>query len=60
VREYFQWYIERTKKETTDRARERLAQEVAAAAGNNPTGGYDEEAQIKDAINLSRAEAKFR
>jgi hypothetical protein len=37
-----------------------VAREAAAAAGNNPTGGYDEEAQIQDAINLSRAEAEFR
>jgi hypothetical protein len=26
----------------------------------NPAGGYDEEAQIHDAINLSRVEAEFR
>jgi hypothetical protein len=38
---------------------ERLAQEAAAAVGNNPAGGYDEEAQIQDAFNLSRAEADF-
>jgi hypothetical protein len=28
-----------------------VAQEAATAAGNNPAGGYDEEAQIHDAIN---------
>jgi hypothetical protein len=28
-----------------------VAQEAAAAVGNNPAGGYDEEAQIHDAIN---------
>jgi hypothetical protein len=60
VREYFQRDIERTKKATTERARQRLALEDAAAAGNSPAGGYDEEAQIQDAINLSRAEAEIR
>jgi hypothetical protein len=60
VREYFQRDIERTKKATTERARQRVAREDAAAAGNSPAGGYDEEAQIQDAINLSRAEAEFR
>jgi hypothetical protein len=39
VREYFQRDIERTKKATSDRARERVAQEAAAVAGNNPAGG---------------------
>jgi hypothetical protein len=37
-----------------------VAREDAAAAGNSRAGGYDEEAQIQDAINLSRAEAEFR
>jgi protocatechuate 3,4-dioxygenase beta subunit len=60
VREYFQRDIERTKKATTEQARQRVAREEAATAGNNPAGGYDEEAQIQDAINLSRAEAEFR
>jgi hypothetical protein len=60
VREYFQRDIERTKKATTERARQRVAREDAAAAGNSPVAGYDEEAQIQDAINLSRAEAEFR
>jgi hypothetical protein len=61
VRGYFQRDIEMTKKATSDRARERLAREAAAATGNNPAGGYDEEeAQILHAINLSRVEAKFR
>jgi hypothetical protein len=60
VREYFQRDIERTKKTTTDRARQRVAREAAAAASNSPAGGYDEEARIQDAINLSRAEAEFR
>jgi hypothetical protein len=46
VREYFQRDIERTKKATNERARQRLAREDAAAAGNSPAGGYDEEAQI--------------
>jgi hypothetical protein len=36
-----------TKKATTDRARERVARAAAAAVGNNPAGGYDEEAQIQ-------------
>jgi protocatechuate 3,4-dioxygenase beta subunit len=60
VREYFQRDIERTKKATTEWARQRVAREKAATAGNNPAGGYDEEAQIQDAINLSRVEAEFR
>jgi hypothetical protein len=46
VREYFQRDIERTKKATSDRARERVAREAAATTGNNLAGGYDEEAQI--------------
>jgi hypothetical protein len=37
-----------------------LAREDAAAAGNSPAAGYDEEAQIQDAINLSGAEVEFR
>jgi hypothetical protein len=37
-----------------------VAREDAVAAGNSPAGGYDEEAQIQDAINLSRAEAEFQ
>jgi hypothetical protein len=60
VREYFQRDIERTKKATTDRARQRVAREAASAAGNSPAGGYDEGARIQDAINLSRAEAEFQ
>jgi hypothetical protein len=60
VREYFQRDIERTKKATNERARQRLAREDAAAAGNSPAAGYDEEAQIQDAINLSGAEVEFR
>jgi hypothetical protein len=46
VREYFQRDIERIKKATTERARQRVAREDAAVAGNSPAGGYDEEAQI--------------
>jgi hypothetical protein len=60
VREYFQRDIERTKKATTERARQRVAREAAAATGNNPVGGYDKEAQNQNAINLSRVEAEFR
>jgi hypothetical protein len=37
-----------------------VAREAAAAAGNDPVGGYDVEAQIHDAINLSRVEAEFQ
>jgi hypothetical protein len=37
-----------------------VAREDAAAADNSPARGYDEEAQIQDAINLSRAEVEFR
>jgi hypothetical protein len=37
-----------------------LRQEKAAAEGNNPDEQDDEETQMHYAINLSRAEAKFR
>jgi hypothetical protein len=46
VQEYFQRDIERTKKATSERARQRVAREEAAAVGNNPAGGYDEDAEI--------------
>ena len=60
VREFFQRDIERAKKATADRARERLRREKSAAEGNYPGDEEDEEAQVKRAINLSRAEAEFR
>ena len=50
VREFFQRDIDRTKKATADRARERLRREKAAAEGNYPG---DEEAQVQRAMDLS-------
>ena len=44
VREYFQRDIERAKKATTDRARERLRLQKVAAEGNYPGEEEDEEA----------------
>jgi hypothetical protein len=44
VQKYFQRDIERTKKATSERARQRVAREDASAACNSPAGGYDEEA----------------
>ena len=46
VREYFQRDIERAKKATTDRTRERLRRQKAAAEGNNPDEEENEEAQL--------------
>ena len=44
VREFFQRDIERAKKATTDRARERLRRQKAAVEGNYPGEEEDEEA----------------
>ena len=60
VREYFQRDIERAKKATANRARERLRRQKAAAEGNNPGEEEDEEAQLQRAMDLSRAEAEYR
>ena len=60
MREYFQRDIERAKKATADRARERLRLQKAAAEGNNPGEEEDEEAQLQRAMDLSRAEAEYR
>ena len=60
VREYFQRDIERAKKATADRARERLRRKKAAAKGSNPGEEEDEEAQLQRAMDLSRAEAEYR
>jgi hypothetical protein len=64
VREYFQREIERTKKATADRARERLRKEQVAAEGNYPAAAgdetYDEEAELERALHQSRAEEEFR
>ena len=46
VREYFQHDIERAKKATADRARERLRWQKAAVEGSNPGEEKDEEAQL--------------
>ena len=60
VRDFFQRELDRAKKATTDRARERLRREKAAAEGNYPGDEEDEEAQVQRAMDLSRAEAEFR
>ena len=60
VREFFQRDIDRAKKATADRARERLRREKSAAEGNYPGDEEDEEAQVQRAMDLSRAEAEFR
>ena len=60
VRNFFQRDIDRAKKATADRARERLRRQKAAAEGNNPGEEEDEEAQLQRAMDLSRAEAEFR
>ena len=56
VREFFQRDIERAKKATADRARERLRRQKSAAEGNYPGDEEDEEAQLQHAMDLSRAE----
>ena len=60
VREYFQRDIERAKKATADRARERLRRQKAAAEENNPGEEEDVEAQLQRAMDLSSAEAEYR
>jgi hypothetical protein len=60
VREYFQREIERTKKATYERKKERLRKEAVAAEGNYPNAEDDEEAQLECAIHLSRAEELYR
>ena len=44
VRDYFQRDIERARKATAERARERLRRQKVAAEGNNPGEEEDEEA----------------
>ena len=46
VRDFFQRELDRAKKATADRARERLRWEKAAAEGNYPGDEEDEEAQV--------------
>ena len=60
VRDFFQHELDRAKKATADRAREKLRREKAAAEGNYPGDEEDEEAQVQRAMDLSRAEAEFR
>ena len=59
VKEYFQRDLDRAKKATADRTRERLLREEAAAQGNY-RGEDDEEAQMQRAMDLSRAEHEYR
>ena len=56
----FQRDLERARKATGDRARERLRRQKAAAEENNPGEEEDEEAQLQRAMDLSRAEAEYR
>jgi hypothetical protein len=56
----FQRDLERARKQTADSTREKLRREEAAAAGNNPTGEYDEEEELQRAMNQSRAEEEYR
>jgi hypothetical protein len=51
--------LERARKQTADRTRERLRREEVAAAGNNPTGEYDEEEELQRAMNQSRAKEEY-
>ena len=60
VREYFQRDLERDRKATADRTRERLRRQKAAAEENNPGEEEDEEAQLQRALDLSRAEAEYQ
>jgi len=60
VRDFFQRDIDRAKKATADRARERLRREKSAAEGNYPGDEEDEEAQVQRVMDLSRAEEEFR
>jgi len=60
VREYFQRDIEKARKATAERARERLRREKAAAEGNYPGEEEDEETQLQRALDQSRAEAVYR
>ena len=56
VRDFIQRELDRAKKATTDRTRERLRREKAAAEGNYLGDEEDEEAQLQRAMDLSRAE----
>ena len=60
VKEYFQRDIERTKKATADRARERLRREKVAGEGNHPRAEVGDEPELQCALDLSRVEAEFR
>ena len=60
VREYFQRDIEKARKATAERARERLRREKAAAEGNYPGEEEDEETQLQRALDQSRMEAVYR
>jgi hypothetical protein len=52
--------LERARRVTADRTRERLRREEAATAGNNPIGQYDEEEEVQCAMIQSRAEEEYR
>ena len=60
VRDFFQRGIDRAKKATADRARERLRREKSAAEANYPGDEEDEKAQVQRAMDLSRVEVEFR
>ncbi|CAN6284201.1 unnamed protein product [Urochloa humidicola] len=60
VRGFFQRDLDRAKKATADRAQAKLRRERQAAEGNYPHEEEDEEAQIRRAVELSKAEAEYR
>ncbi|CAM0146800.1 unnamed protein product [Urochloa decumbens] len=60
IRDFFRRELDRAKKATADRAREKLRREKVAAEGNYPVQEEDEEEQIRRAMELSRAEAEYR
>ena len=60
VRDFFQRELDRAKKATADRTRERLRREKVAVEGNYSGDEEDEETQVQRAMDLSRAEPEFR
>jgi hypothetical protein len=60
VRGYFQRDLDRAKNATNARARERLLREETAGRGNNGGEADEEEAQVRRAMEPSRAEEEYR
>jgi NADH:ubiquinone oxidoreductase subunit len=59
VRQYFQRELDKTRQRTTDRARERLAQERVAQEGNHPRGEDEYEAHMQQVLEQSRVEYEY-